>query len=170
MLKGKLLPNECVEADDGYGGEDPGATITPAAMRYLQDDKVMRARSIARQRHETGNCRIKLFDVLNKQFRHDIEEHSKCFYACAVLTNLTFRFGKGLFTVKERYNDAMTVHNSEVAALATADGMDADALAAALAAPDPDLEGGRDKNNHTFTLFATVVACPVPGKYRLEVE
>jgi len=93
-IKHQLLPGECVEADDGYKAEDPLVVRAPGAARYMEDQWWHKKRGKARKRHETVNQRIKQYSVLTHRFRHDLEKHSMCFRACAVLTQLSFEFGK----------------------------------------------------------------------------
>lgn len=85
-LKQFLLPNEMVEVDKGYRG-DERCRIPQYRVSYSDQ----RAKSRARARHETINSRLKIFNVLTKEFRqHDLHDHQRCFYACAVLTQLAF--------------------------------------------------------------------------------
>ena len=92
-LKHLLRPGERVEADDGYIAEDPQLVKAPAGARFMEDEHWHAKRGTARRRHETINQRIKIFKVLTDRFHHDIEKHSMCFRACAVLTQLSFVFG-----------------------------------------------------------------------------
>jgi hypothetical protein len=99
-LKGLLRDGERVEADDGYKGEDPLFTKVPAGARYMEDTHWNMKRNKVRNRGETLNHRLKTFKVLGGTFRHDIEKHSMCFRACAVLVQLSFEVGsKKLFPV-----------------------------------------------------------------------
>jgi hypothetical protein len=59
----------------------------------MEDERWHAKRSNACCRHETINQRIKVFKILTDRFRHDIEKHSMCFRACAVLTQLSFVHG-----------------------------------------------------------------------------
>jgi hypothetical protein len=100
-LKHYLGKNERVEADDGYIGDDPKLVKTPRGIRYQESDKKMNARNDARARHETANNLIKHFHILSGVFHHDVEKHSACFRACAVLTQLSLELGyKQLYNVK----------------------------------------------------------------------
>jgi hypothetical protein len=72
----------------------------------MEDQQWHNTRSIVRNRGETANHRLKTFKVLQETFRHDIEKHSMCFRACAVLAQLSFEVGsKKLFDVP--YNQEM---------------------------------------------------------------
>ena len=102
-LKNMLEPNERVEADDGYVGEDPLHVKAPASMVHDQDEKRKIMRSRVRSRHETVNKRLKQFKCL-EIFRHDVQLHGTCFRACAVLTQLEIENGHPLFSVSE-YSD-----------------------------------------------------------------
>ena len=93
-LKHQLHPGECVEADDGYKAEDPEVVRAPAGVRAMEDMRWHMKRSKARRRHETINQRIKQYSVLTDRFRNDINKHLACFRACAILTQLSFDFGK----------------------------------------------------------------------------
>lgn len=93
-IKHYLLDGECVEADDGYIGEDPRLVRAPKGIRYMEDKWWYNKRGAARRRHETINQRIKVYGVLTNRFRHEYGKHSMCFRACAVLTQLSFDFGK----------------------------------------------------------------------------
>lgn len=87
-LKGLLGPTELVEADATYRDSKcrlPGSFVSVADRR---------ASRRARGRHEQINGRIKIFKVLKTEFRHDIHDHQTCFFACAVLTQLSFNNGE----------------------------------------------------------------------------
>ena len=45
----------------------------------------------ARAYHETGNGRLKDFGVLFQVFRHEIGKHEKCFFAVAVIVQLSLQ-------------------------------------------------------------------------------
>lgn len=92
-LKHLLRKGERVEADDGYKAEDPLLVKAPSGVRFMEDERWHAKRSKVRRRHETINQRIKVFKILTDRFRHDIEKHSMCFRACAVLTQLSFVHG-----------------------------------------------------------------------------
>jgi len=99
-LKLNIDENERVETDDGYIGEDPCFTKCPGGVRFMEGQQWHDKRSKVRNRGETANHRLKTFKVLQETFRHDIEKHSMCFRACAVLAQLSFEVGsKNLFHV-----------------------------------------------------------------------
>ena len=102
-LKGLLEENERVEADDGYVGEDPSHVKTPASGYHDQDERLLRVRSIVRQRHETANKRFKDWGILKKRWEYDIGLHGACMRAVVVLTQLSIESGKPLFQVQ--YDD-----------------------------------------------------------------
>ena len=85
-MKHRLGPNERVEADDGYQGEDNENIKVPGSLLHDQDDKQLYIRAKVRLRHETCNKRIKQFKSVKVTFRHDISLHGTYFKACAVLT------------------------------------------------------------------------------------
>lgn len=103
-MKQALDKNERVEADDGYKGEDPEFIKTPSGI--VHDEEKLALRSRVRSRHETVNKRLKQFECLSSEFRHDILFHGKCFRAVAVLTQLSIEHGMHLFSVD--YNDDNT--------------------------------------------------------------
>lgn len=93
-LKGKLGPNEMVVADKGYRGDSKCKT----PYHYIsRTDR--RASRKALTRHETVNKRLKQFRVLKQQFRHPLWRHKDCFYACAVITQVSMNRGEKLYKV-----------------------------------------------------------------------
>lgn len=57
-----------------------------------------------------ANHCLKTFKVLQGTFHHDIEKHSMCFRACAVLAQLSFEVGsKRLFEVNYEQVDPTRV-------------------------------------------------------------
>jgi hypothetical protein len=74
----------------------------------MEDQQWHNTLSIVRNRGETANHRLKTFKVLQETFRHDIEKHSMCFRACAVLAQLSFEVGsKNLFDVPNYNQEVM---------------------------------------------------------------
>ena len=99
-LKLHLEENERVETNDGYIGEDPCFTKCPGGIRFMEDKHFHKKRSKVRNCGETANHHLKTFNIICDTFRHDIEQHSMCFRACAVLAQLSFQVGnKKLFNV-----------------------------------------------------------------------
>jgi hypothetical protein len=97
-----LDPNECVEANAGYSGEDPIHVHSAARVNLhnMRNKQIRKMRDRVRARHETVNNRLKYFKVLSEQFHHDdLGLHSICFYACAVLTQIAFENGHPPFPV-----------------------------------------------------------------------
>jgi len=129
---------EVAEADAGYLGEDPGNTNTPTGIRYMERKVVKKARGCVRHRQEAVNERVKQFAVLGECFKHDLSLHGNCFRACAVLTQLAFNHGKGLWSVEDAWR------NRDVAEPGSADDQvplpgDGDGtVAAAAAAPNAE--------------------------------
>lgn len=79
--------------DRGYRGERdvlsiPSSQDTPEVRDF---------KGRALSRHETFNGRLKFFDSLDEKFRHGIEKHRDCFYACAVIVQLQLDNGFFLF-------------------------------------------------------------------------
>jgi hypothetical protein len=100
-VKPKLDMDERVEADAGYEAEDPGTVVSSSGIRFMETQKVKKLRGTIHSRHETINERLKQFKVLSERFHHDIEKHSQCFRACAVLTQLSFEYDKGVFSLED---------------------------------------------------------------------
>ena len=99
---GKLTDDEMAVADRGYQGEDWHIkTPLPHHARTANEKDMM---GQARGRHETVNKRLKIFEVLHRKFRHDLLDHSSCFRAVAVSTQLNFEHGEPPFQV-EYYDD-----------------------------------------------------------------
>ena len=94
-----LDDGEQVEADRGYKGE-PLFIRTPYE---LENCPVARRQSaLVRARHETVNKRFKQFECLKRVYRHDLEQHTDVFRACAVITQLAVKHGgEPLFEVLE---------------------------------------------------------------------
>jgi len=106
-LKGKLEDRERVNADDGYGGDDPAAVVSTRGVRFMEDPKIKKLRGRLRQRHETFNGRIKRFKILSGTFHHQAWQHSSCFRACCVAVQISLKLGeKRLFGVAEQTEDA----------------------------------------------------------------
>jgi hypothetical protein len=98
-----LGENERVEADDDYRRETPSHAKPPRSITFDEDLEPMRAR--VRSRHETVNKRFKHFGCMNKRFRHNLNKHSACFRAVAVITQIAFELGEPLFDVE--YDDGI---------------------------------------------------------------
>jgi hypothetical protein len=89
----KLMPNEFVEADNGYRGQYDKIR-TPVDYRN-DEEKKQKAR--ARARHETVNKRFKQFGILGSTFRHNLDKHQMVFRAVVVLTQLSIENGEVAF-------------------------------------------------------------------------
>jgi hypothetical protein len=97
-LKDMLADEECVEVDNGYQGD-----IKFKNPKISQSRKDRKEKSAVRARHEIVNGRLKQFEVLNSVFRHNIDmraKHKMCFNAVAVITELGFEYGSGLYDVE----------------------------------------------------------------------
>ena len=55
---------------------------------------------MARLCHETFNGRLKNWGIFERVYRHDITVHGTVFYACAVITQLSFAKREPLFEVE----------------------------------------------------------------------
>ena len=91
-----------MEADTGYVGKD-WHIQTPAAY-HCQSENEKDMKSHARHRHEMVNERLKNFDVLSDDFRRSLKNHSSCFRAVSVLTQLNIEHVDALWQV-EYYDD-----------------------------------------------------------------
>ena len=94
-LASNLDPNERVEADDGYEHGDP--QLVKSRSGIFHGGPGIRNRVRARQ--ETVNKRLKQFNVLSSVFRHGALKHGVVLETVAVLTQLSFRRGEGLFQI-----------------------------------------------------------------------
>lgn len=56
-----------------------------------------------RSRQETINKRVKQWEILKQEFRHDITQHGYVSRAIAVITQLAIKNGEPLFQLE--YND-----------------------------------------------------------------
>jgi hypothetical protein len=100
--------DEMAEADGGYEGEKFSIKIPDDAKS--KDEGYMK--QVARSRHETANKRFKIFEILRKRFRHDLEKHSECFRAVVVLTQLSIEHESPLYSVE--YFDEMSTNVRDV--------------------------------------------------------
>jgi hypothetical protein len=94
-------PFKCVEADDGYIGEDPFHVKCPTCAVNPEENELMQG--LVRARHETLNGQFKAWEIFKQTFPHDILKHCYIFCAIAVVIQLTIDIGELLFTVD--YND-----------------------------------------------------------------
>ena len=90
-LKHQLGDGEKVVADLGYRGE-PQHIVTPSGE--LDD-----ITKIVRGRHEAVNRRFKQWGILHRVFRHQVDKHQDCFFAVAVMTELSLENCEPLFGV-----------------------------------------------------------------------
>ncbi len=88
----KLRPGEKILADGGYRD---GRVImeTPTGLNNV--DQYMK--QVARSRHEHVNERFKIFWVLRKLYRHQLQTHSFVFHSIAIMTQLAIQSGEHLF-------------------------------------------------------------------------
>jgi hypothetical protein len=94
-LKNVLLPNEKIEADRGYRGDEK--VRTPDDWVTLSD---RRAKYCAGARHETINGRLKNFKCLSTKFRHELSTHKHFFCFAVVVTQLMFEYHGTTFEVR----------------------------------------------------------------------
>ena len=81
--------------DRGYRGE--AAILSTPSSQDTEAVREFKGRVLSRQ--ETFNSRLKHFNCLDERFRHGIEKHKWCFYACAVIVQLQLENGFPLFQV-----------------------------------------------------------------------
>ncbi len=93
-LKDRMSSNLHIIADNGYPGK-------PNLLIPNRDDSqaVKKFKSHARARHETFNCRIKVFKALSQTFRHNLKRHQSAFEAVCVLVQYQIECGSPLFDV-----------------------------------------------------------------------
>ena len=72
-------------------------------QRFYDDKDKLVMRGMVRSRQETVNKRLKQFNCLKTQFRHDVLYHGTFFRAAAVLTQLSLKHIEPLFQVQ--YDD-----------------------------------------------------------------
>ncbi|CAB9531504.1 unknown protein [Seminavis robusta] len=96
-----LTAGEKVHADGGYPGE-PDHIVMPA-----DDISAAFTKLAAQDRgwHETVNHRFKMFNILHRVFRHDVDKHQPAFMAVAVITQLALENGEPLFSVEYSEED-----------------------------------------------------------------
>jgi hypothetical protein len=91
----KLRRGEKILADGGY--RDGGIYMeTPTGLNNL-DQKM---KKIARSRHETVNSRFKIFGILRKLYRHNLQKHACVFHSIAVITQIAIQSDEPLFQIK----------------------------------------------------------------------
>ena len=71
-LKYHLDEGERVQADRGYAGDE---RVKAPGPLYTEDAYLKMSKRIA-SRHETVNKRLKIFQCLVHQFRHDVVKHA----------------------------------------------------------------------------------------------
>ena len=95
-LKLYLDDDEMVSADRGYRGDE--TVSTP----YTQTEEEREISKIHRARHETVNCRFKMYGALNMAFRHGMVKHGFVFRTVATLLQLAIEIdGERLFDVPD---------------------------------------------------------------------
>ena len=87
-LKMALEDGERVEADTGYIGEP----LYISSKFDFRNENHRRSKALVRARHECINRFFKQFEVLHQIFIHDLEKHGMCFWAVAVITQLSIMF------------------------------------------------------------------------------
>ena len=93
-LKNLLAPNERVEADAGYRGDE---TIDGPedCLTLNQYEKKFTVRG----RHETVNARIKTYAAMRETWRHHRNKHRMVFNSVVTITQLELLYEKPLFQI-----------------------------------------------------------------------
>ena len=81
-----LAPGEMVEADARHRGDE---TMQQPKDHHCRSEKT--AKKKVASRHEAVNGRLKNFECLCNQFRHNGHEQKGCFHTPAVVTQLMLR-------------------------------------------------------------------------------
>ena len=97
-----LDPYERVKADSGYGSLDPTYAKTPDGGYQRGRSKKMMDK--VRGRHETVNKRLKQWGILAQIYRHNKVNHIDVVWAVAIITQIAFNQGEGLYPCKD-YKD-----------------------------------------------------------------
>lgn len=98
-LSTKLLPGEGVEADSGYVGRDQ--IFTPGVAKTSKERK---QKSQVRGRQENVNARLKVFGVMKRWNNSDPAKHVVFARSVAVIVQLSFTHGEGLYEVPYEAN------------------------------------------------------------------
>lgn len=88
MLHHVLDQGELYIADSGYRAMD-GRAITPTGLHDFLDRQL----ATVRARHETVNCRLKVFGILTQRFRHSVEKHGLVVQSIATIVQIMISNG-----------------------------------------------------------------------------
>lgn len=89
-----LHRGEKILADGGY--RDGRVYMeTPTGLNNYDQ----RMKKLARARHETVNSRLKIFSILRKLYRHDLNSHRMVFHSIAVMTQIAIQVDHPLFQI-----------------------------------------------------------------------
>ena len=101
-LKAKMLASRAASGvqyrglgDRGYRGE--AELLTVPSSQDTPEVRDFKGRALSRQ--ETFNARLKNFNCLDERFRHGMDKHGQCFYACVVIVQLQMDNGFPVFQV-----------------------------------------------------------------------
>jgi hypothetical protein len=98
-LSAKLVPGEGVEADSGYNGRPQ--IFTPGVAKTSKERK---QKSQVRGRQENVNARLKVFGVMQRWNNPDPAKHAVFAKCVAVIVQLSFTLGEGLYDVPYEAN------------------------------------------------------------------
>jgi hypothetical protein len=98
-LSQKLLPGEGVEADSGYVGRVQ--IFTPGVAKTSKERK---QKSQVRGRQENVNACLKVFEVMRRWNNSDPTKHAVVARCVAVIVQLSFTLGEGLYEVPYEAN------------------------------------------------------------------
>jgi hypothetical protein len=85
--------------DGGYADGNQWSDTPNGLHDYEQQTK-----ALARARHETVNCRFKVFGCLSQQYRNNLDLHGTIFRAVASIVQITLLFDHPLFSIE--YNES----------------------------------------------------------------
>lgn len=72
---------------------------TKATHFLMPNDRNSVRHKFIMSRHETVNKRIKQFNVLVEEFRHDLSQHKLCFHAIVNITSIIIKNEAKLFSI-----------------------------------------------------------------------
>ena len=87
-LADNLYEGERLIADAGYHDRPGEREVFEKINNKNDQDPKDRMISLIRSRHETVNRRFKEWGCLGKTFRHNVQDHARCFFAVANLVQL----------------------------------------------------------------------------------
>ena len=105
LLVGQLDEGEMIEGDRGYRG-----LVDCRAPDDALSEEEYKEKSNLRARHETVNHRLKTWGVLKQRFHGAKQKHQFCFYAIAVMTQMSIDSGRVLFSCEPKTKKKKTYY------------------------------------------------------------